>query len=312
MSFTRKIILAVLTTAFTATSAYAAPIPAPASLQDRLRARMDQTPEYKKSSVIFDLPLSYNKRVAYWIAYYQSKGKTWFSQWLTKASRYLPYVQAELQRDGLPQDLAFIVMIESGFEPNAKSSANAVGPWQFIESTGKRYGLKVTDWLDERRDLKKSTLAAIHYLRDLHNEFGSWYLVAASYNMGETGLRRQIKRYGTVDYWALTRLGALPTETTDYVPKVLAAMMIAKSPGLYGFDNVTKLAPLEYEVVSVPGGTRLSDLADHMGVTHKCLNDLNAELVQGVVPHDIEHHAIRVPKGAVAEVAEFVDAPKNL
>jgi membrane-bound lytic murein transglycosylase D len=219
----------------------------------------------------------------------------------------MPYIQKDLADSNLPQDLAYMVMIESGFESNIKSTANAVGPWQFIEPTGRRYGLRTNSWLDERRDLRKSTLAAVKYLKDLNNEFGSWYLVAASYNMGEGGLRRQIQKHQTHDFWTLSRLGALPAETMDYVPKILAAMMIAKSPGVYGFTQITKLDPVEYDIISVPGNTDLGDLADHLGITRKALRDLNSELILGYVPKGIDKHSIRVPRGAITLVSEFIE-----
>lgn len=275
-------------------------------LRDKLLAKVKESSKTQEASVIFDLPVTYNRRVSYWIQYYQTRGKNWFSEWLERSTKYMPMIQADLRAHQLPQDLAYMVMIESGFEPNAKSHANAVGPWQFIQPTGERYGLNVKWWLDERRDLKKSTSAAISYIRDLYREFGSWYLVAASYNMGENGLRRQILKHKTKDFWELSRKGALPQETMDYVPKILAAMMVAKTPALYGFRGFAKLEPLEYELARVPGGTDLEDLADHLGVTSKSLKDLNAELILGYVPRQVEKHTIRVPKGAISIVASFV------
>lgn len=257
--------------------------------------------------LIFDLPVTYNKKVSKWIHYYQTRGQKWFREWLARSSKYLPFIQAELQRANLPTDLAFMVMIESGFSAQAVSHADAVGPWQFIAPTGNRYGLRNTWWLDERRDLKKSTLAAIRYLKELREEFGSWYLVAASYNMGEAGLRRQIKKYSTKDYWILVQKGALPAETQEYVPKILAAMLIAKAPNLYGFRDVERMDVLDYEVVPVPGGTDLDSVADHLGVTRKSLKDLNAELLLGYIPRQIDKHYIRVPKGASTLVSKYVN-----
>lgn len=262
--------------------------------------------------LIFDLPVTYNKKVSKWIQYYQTRGQKWFREWLSRSSKYMPFIQTELQQAGLPTDLAYMVMIESGFSPYAVSDSEAVGPWQFIEPTGNRYGLRKNWWLDERRDLKKSTLAAIRYLKDLHSEFGSWYLVAASYNMGETGLRRQIARYNSKDYWTLVKVNALPAETQEYVPKILAAMLIAKAPNLYGFRDLEQLDPLDYEVVSVPGGTDLNVIADHLGVTRKSLRDLNAELILGYIPRQIDKHFIRVPKGATRMVTEFVDGKSRI
>lgn len=284
--------------------------PAPLSLKDRLQARVQKAPQSGQTSVIFDLPVTYNPKVSQWISFFQDRGKVWFRDWLERASKYMPYIQRELKEAGLPQDLAFMVMIESGFAANAVSHADAVGPWQFIQPTGQRYGLRVNWWLDERRDLKKSTLAAIRYIRDLHAEFGSWYLVAASYNMGENGLRRQINKHKTKDFWALSRLKALPKETIDYVPKILAVMMITKSPGLYGFRDLAQLEALDYDLVYAPGGTDLKDLASQLGLTTKALRDLNSELIAGYVPSQVTKHAIRVPKGSMAMVSEYF-ATKN-
>ncbi|WP_374001214.1 lytic transglycosylase domain-containing protein [Bdellovibrio bacteriovorus] len=276
------------------------------SLKEKLKALTAKSTHTQSDNLIFDLPVTYNKKVSKWVAYFQGGGNKWFRTWLQRSYKYMPFIQEELKRAGLPSDLAYMVMIESGFAANAISHADAVGPWQFIEATGSRYGLSKSWWLDERRDLKKSTLAAIRYLKDLHSEFGSWYLVAASYNMGESGLRRRIKKYGTKDYWALIKLDALPQETQDYVPKILAAMLIAKAPNLYGFRDLEKMDPLEYDVVLVPGGTDLEPLADHLGVTRKSLKDLNAELYLGYIPRQVQKHFIRVPKGAGRMVSTYV------
>lgn len=274
------------------------------TLREKLLAKKIQVPS-SGASLIFDLPVTYNAKVSFWVSYFQSKGKTWFRNWIERSTKYMPFIQRELRNEGLPQDLAFMVMIESGFDPYATSQAAAVGPWQFIQPTAERYGLRVGWWIDERRDLRKATRAATRYIRDLYSEFGSWYLVAASYNMGENGLRRQIKKYQTRDFWTLARAGALPQETMDYVPKILAAMLISKAPSLYGFRDMVKLEPLDYELVMVSGGTDLNQLADHLGVTRKSLKDLNAEIVLGYIPSQIEKHPVRVPRGSINLVAEF-------
>lgn len=283
------------------------------NLKEKLQSLTQKNPRAAhNNTLIFDLPVTYNKKVSKWIHYYQSRGQKWFRGWLARSSKYMPFIQAELQRANMPTDLAFMVMIESGFSASAVSHAEAVGPWQFIAPTGSRYGLQKSWWLDERRDLKKSTLAAIRYLKDLREEFGSWYLVAASYNMGENGLRRQIKKHKTRDYWELVKKGALPVETQEYVPKILAAMLIAKAPSLYGFRDIEKLAPLDYEVVSVPGGTDLDRIADHLGVTRKAIKDLNAEILLGYIPRQVDKHFIRVPKGAGQMVAAYTGRSRDL
>jgi membrane-bound lytic murein transglycosylase D len=276
------------------------------TLKQRLQAQLQNSRTKPQSSLFFDLPLTYNQKVSQWINHFQNTGKNWFKSWIERSTHYMPFIQNELQQAGLPQDLAFMVMIESGFEANAISHANAVGPWQFIRPTGERYGLKVHWWLDERRDLAKSTRAAIRYIKDLYAEFGSWYLVAASYNMGENGLRRQILKHQTRDFWELSRKGALPQETIDYVPKILAVMIITKSPELYGFTNITRMIPLSYDLAVVPGGTELDEIADHLEVTRKSLRDLNAELLTASIPFSVAHHTIRIPKGSQRQVAEFL------
>jgi membrane-bound lytic murein transglycosylase D len=278
----------------------------PLGLKEKLRALTKKSTRTHSDALIFDLPVTYNKNVSNWIHYYQTRGRKWFREWLERSSKYMPPIQKELQQAGLPLDLAYMVMIESGYSAEAVSQAEAVGPWQFIESTGQRYGLTRSWWLDERRDLRKSTLAATKYLKDLYQEFGSWYLVAASYNMGENGLRKQINKYGTKDFWTLIKSKALPQETQEYVPKILAAMLIAKAPNLYGFRDLERMDPLQYDVVSAPGGTDLDKIADHLGITHKALKELNAELLLGYIPRQIEHHYIRVPRGAQKMVTDYI------
>jgi membrane-bound lytic murein transglycosylase D len=258
------------------------------------------------SPLIFDIPVTYNPQVSRWIKYYQTSGQPMFKRWLERSYKYFPMIKRELERNRLPKDLAYMVMIESGFAPHATSHADAVGPWQFIEPTANRYGLRTNWWLDERRDFRKSTLAAIRYMSDLYNEFESWYLVAASYNMGENGLRRIIQKHRTRDYWKLIELKALPAETSEYVPKLLAAMLVAKAPSLYGFRSLKVLEPIEYQVINAPGGTKLDDLADYLGVTRQALREINTELKVGFVPKEANSHPIHIPHGALRLAKQFI------
>jgi membrane-bound lytic murein transglycosylase D len=302
-----KKILILIPFLFTTSFLQAAIMPTPVAtltLKEKLKMlELKQT--HKTDHFIFDLPVTYNKKVSFWISFFQSRGKNFFRNWLEKSTKYMPLLQTELKKAGLPTDLAYMVMIESGFSTQAVSSAQAVGPWQFIETTGATYGLQKSWWLDERRDIKKSTLAAIKYLKDLNQEFGSWYLVAASYNMGENGLRKQIKKHGTHDYWELVKLGALPQETQDYVPKILAAMMIAKAPNLYGFRDIEAQYPLQYEMVYAPSGTDLDAMADYLSVTRKSLRELNSELYLGYIPKQVPGHYVRIPLGSLNVAREF-------
>lgn len=255
---------------------------------------------------IFDIPVTYNERVSGWIHYFQTKGRRSFRTWLERSARYLPVVEAELQRAGLPQDLVYVAMIESGFRPDAVSHAGAMGMWQFIASTGRRYGLSIDWWVDERRDFAKSTKAAISYMKDLNGQFNSWYLVAASYNMGENGVRRLMKRHNTNDFWTLADRRALPSETTDYVPKIIAATLIAKAPALYGFRDLEYHTPMTFEMFRVPGGTDLMNLAAFLGISGKYMQELNPELLRGFIPREVNGHNIRIPKGSGLVVSQFL------
>ncbi len=265
--------------------------------------------------LIFDIPVTYNDRVKFWIKHYQTSGRSYFKNWLEHSARYVPIMQAELARAGLPQDLVYVAMIESGFSPAASSHMGAIGIWQFIIPTARRYGMRTDWWLDERRDVYKSTRAAIEYMTDLYRMFGSWYLVTASYNMGENGVKRLIKRYGTNNFWQLADMGVLPDETKNYVPKIIAAMLIAKAPALYGFRDLQYQLPQAYEYFHVPGGTDLVHLARFLGVSEKYLKELNPELIRGFVPKDVAGHQIRIPKGSMMTVSQYVrqklDSSKN-
>jgi membrane-bound lytic murein transglycosylase D len=260
-----------------------------------------------EAHLIFDFPVTYNARVRKWIRYFQTTGRSSFRRWLERSTRYIPYIHTELKRAGLPTDIAYVAMIESGFSSSAVSHANAMGMWQFIAPTGERYGLKVEWWIDERRDYEKATKAAIGYMSDLFEQFGSWYLVAASYNMGEGGVRRLINRHKTNSFWDLADRGALPEETRNYVPKMLAAMLIAKAPALYGFRDLEFHVPFAFEYYKAPGGTDLINLANHLGVSERSLTELNPELLKGFIPRDVKSHRIRIPKGSRSAVAMYLN-----
>ena len=259
-----------------------------------------------ETPLIFDIPVTYNARVSQWIHYFQTDGRKSFQRYLERSSRFLPVIEEELTRAGLPQDLVYVAMVESGFRADAVSHAAAIGLWQFIVPTGQRYGLAVEWWIDERRDFHKSTKAAIQYMSDLYQQFNSWYLVAASYNMGETRVRRLIEKHKTNDFWALADRGLLPRETTDYVPKIIAAMLISKAPALYGFRDLEYQMPLAFETARVPGGTDLINLAGFLGVSERYLQELNPELIKGFIPRDVSGHTIRIPKGSATMVSQYI------
>lgn len=260
------------------------------------------------TSPYFDIPVTYNTKVKWWINYFQTTGRKWFRTWLERSNAYLPAMQQTLARQGLPMDLAYVAMIESGFSSQATSTAEAVGYWQFIAPTANRYGLKTNWWLDERRDFTKSTLAAARYLGDLFKQFGSWYLTAAAYNMGEGRTQRLVNKYRSKNYWILSKRPDFPDETKQYIPKLLAAMLIAKAPKLYGFHELNPQQPYRFDYFTVPGGTDLYNLAKFTGVESGQLLKLNPELLKGFVPSSVRSHRIRIPKGSTGKVSSFVRA----
>ncbi len=244
----------------------------------------------------YELPLDMNDKVDRWIKYFEGDIHERFSTYLSRLGRYGPMIRERLRAAGLPTDLVYLAMIESGLNPRAYSRARAVGIWQFIRGTGRLYGLKVDYWVDERRDPFKSTDAAIAHLSDLYDEFGSWYLAAAAYNAGSGRVRRAIARTGRRDYWDLIRGTSLRRETRSYVPKMIAAAMIAKNPEEYGFRDIVAQPPLEFDVAAVPDATSMDVLAEAAEPEEEVMRELNPEYLRYVTPPDREV-TIRVPPG---------------
>lgn len=216
-------------------------------------------------------------------------------RWWHRSARYLDMIRDVLRRHELPEDLAFMAMIESGFDPLAVSRAGAKGLWQFMAVTARRYGLRVDQWVDERLDPEKSTAAAAAYLRDLYTLFGSWTLAQAAYNAGEVKVARAIRLAGSTDFWMLVRTNLLRRETKDFVPQIHAATLIGRDPDRYGFEPVTHV-PLPVETVSAPASTDLRRLSASAGVPLERLRSLNAVLVRGVTPPGTKYE-LRVPAG---------------
>ena len=247
-----------------------------------------------------DIPLTFNSKVAYFTRYFQGSGRGSFSKWLSRSERYIPMMRQVLRKEGLPEDLVYLAMIESGFSPHAFSVASAVGPWQFISETGKRYSLRIDPWIDERRDPLKSTVAAALYLKELYALFNNdWYLAAAGYNAGENKILRAINMYNSRDFWELSKgeYTYLKPETKDYVPKLLAAAIIAKEPAKYGFADVAYLPPIEFDLVRIPSRTDLEIVAKACDVSPQVLRDLNPELRRSCTPPDYPGYELKIPKG---------------
>lgn len=256
----------------------------------------------------FDVPIVVNDRVVAWMDYFQGVGRGHFARYLARSGRYMPQMQEILKKYALPQDLVYLAMIESGFSYKAYSRARAVGFWQFISGTGRRYNLEFNHWKDERRDPEKSTVAAARYLRDLFDEFGDWYLAIAAYNAGEGKIRKAIARTGSRDFWEILRRDKrfLRTETRDYVPKFIAATIIAKSPEKFGFGDVVYDAPIQAEAVEVASQTDLSIIAKCAGITAEEAEILNPEFVRGATLPGICQ--VKLPHGTAASFKAAYEA----
>jgi hypothetical protein len=207
----------------------------------------------KVENTNFDIPVEMNKAVEKWVDYFTGRGRERFAHYLERSEIFIPFLLPILKNAKAPEDLVYLAMIESGFNNNARSHARAVGAWQFISATGRRYGLDINWWVDERRDVEKSTIAAIQYLKELNAMFGSWHLATAAYNAGESKIQRAIKKYKTADFWALCdkRFTYLRPETKNYVPKLFAAAIVGKNRKQFGFEeSYSKIKSVNAAMVS--------------------------------------------------------------
>jgi membrane-bound lytic murein transglycosylase D len=247
----------------------------------------------------FDLPVSLHARVQERMRLFLGPHRKYFKVWLERKSRYEGLIRSELAAAGMPQDLIYLSMIESGFNAYAYSHAAAAGLWQFIPSTGEMYDLRIDWWVDERRDPEKSTKAALKMLSELHEMFDDWYLAFAAYNTGPGRVRRAVQRArgeeGRITYWDLVDQDLLHPETKDYVPKILAAAIIAKHPERYGFVDLVPQAPLAYETVVVDQPVELAVLAECAGIDEAAFQALNPALRRYATPEG--ETAVRIPPG---------------
>ncbi|MDZ7642516.1 MAG: LysM peptidoglycan-binding domain-containing protein [Desulfurivibrio sp.] len=267
----------------------------------------DWDPEGEKgeetTAATYDFPVIVNKHVQFYLDYFQNELRPTFSRWLSRSGRYLPMIQQRLREAGLPEDLAYLPMIESGFSLTAYSRSRAVGPWQFMAATARHYGLQINEYTDERRDPIKSTEAAIAFLGDLYQEFDNWHLAVAAYNGGNGRVRKAIRQLGSEDFWKISQRNHLPRETRHYVPKLIAAIIIAKNPAEYGFDNITYDEPLRYETIEVPRWTSLEAVAAAGDLDLDELHELNRQLRRRVTPPDMPRYTLRLPTGSKEAVA---------
>jgi membrane-bound lytic murein transglycosylase D len=244
----------------------------------------------------YDVPIILNASVEAHIEYFNTRIRDKTELWLSRSGRYLPLMRQIFRENNLPEDLVFVALIESGFNPYAYSRAKAVGPWQFMRGTGKKYGLRINEWIDERRDPVKSTHAAAAYLKDLYGMFNSWPLALASYNAGEGRVGRAMARSKADDFWDLRTTRYLRPETRNYVPKFMAATIIAKNPEKYGF-TLNYHEPLRFDEVIIDRPTDLKLIAKTAGVSYEEVKELNPELKQSVTPLDYDNYRLKLPFG---------------
>lgn len=241
-----------------------------------------------------DFPVVLNDAVLACIDLYRGRLRDWFTAALARGGRYLPHIRATFAEHGIPQDLAYVALVESAFKTNALSRAKAKGVWQFIPATGRRFGLAQDWWVDERSHPEKATLAAARYLKELHGMFGDWNLALAGYNAGEHKVIRGINRYRTRDYWSLRRTAAFVRETRNYVPMIHAAIVVAKAPEKYGFSVESEI-PVVSDTVAIREAVDLRTAAECAGVTLEDMRLLNPELRRLATPS--RTYDLRVPTG---------------
>jgi len=253
-------------------------------------------------------PVVMNQQVKFFVDRFTSNHRDVVGLWIRRSGRYLGMIYDVFRAKGLPEELAFTAMIESGFNPLAVSRAGAKGLWQFMAPTARLYGLRVDRWVDERLDPEKSTVAAAAYLRDLHARYGSWELAQAAYNAGAVKVDKAMRATGSGDFWDLTRSRFLKRETKDFVPAIQAARMIGRDPGQFGFEPSQATMP-DVERVTVPPSTELRKLSASTGIPAQTLRSLNAVLIRGVTPPGMTWQ-VRVPAGTRESVLAAV-APRQ-
>jgi len=257
------------------------------------------------------LPLEVNTKVEYWMNHFSTLKKEEFLEQLSRAGLYSDMIRTKLIEQRMPEELLYLAQIESGYLTTARSGSSAYGVWQFTGPTARQYGLRMDAYVDERRDPVRATDAAINYLKELHERYGSWYLAAAAYNAGPTRVSMLLRKHadGRVGeeglYWEI--IDHLPKETAQYVPKLLAVTYLAKYSQIF---DVLGMQPYVYDLIWVPGGTSLPGLAERLGMFDSELKGLNPHLIRGTTPPG-EIYPLRVPVGSLTDVSTVVGFPNR-
>jgi membrane-bound lytic murein transglycosylase D len=266
--------------------------------------------EWLRSLKLPELPVRWDPQVLRYIDYFKNdtRGRSIMSNWLKRSGRFRLLFESVLEREGLPKDLIYVAMVESGFETGARSPVGAGGVWQFMPGAARAYGLEVGYWVDARRDPERSVEAAARYLKDLYVRFGSWHLVFAAYNAGYGAVLKSITRYNTNDFWELCHHEAgLPWESSLYVPKILAAAIVGHNLEAFGYGDIVPDPPFAYEKVEVPPGTGLATVARAVKVRPDVLASLNPQILRERTPPERGQYQLRVPPGTSTGFAENLE-----
>jgi membrane-bound lytic murein transglycosylase D len=255
------------------------------------------------SKAVIDHP-----RVRQFVRQYSATNKDYFQTLLARSGKYMPIIAKILSDEGLPEELAYLALLESEFLVNTTSQSGAVGLWQFVPSTARQYGLRIDDWVDERRDPVKSTRAAAAYLKDLHRYYGRWYLVTAAYNAGPAIIDKALQTSRAADFWGIKEKAQLSQETRNFVPKFVAIALIATNPKKYGFNNLRYEEPLEFDEVEAEGLLKIDTAAEMAEADLTAMKELNPALLRNITPPGARGYRLRVPAGkalAFAKAGEY-------
>jgi membrane-bound lytic murein transglycosylase D len=254
-------------------------------------------PPVERRRLEFSKAVIENPRVRYFIRQFSKSGRNDLEKALARSGKYMQMIGQVLYEEGVPEELAYLALIESGFVIHSSSPSGAAGLWQFVPTTARKYGLKIDSWVDERRDPLKSTRAAAAYLKDLHDYFGRWYLAIAAYNAGLGAIDKALQSSGAMDFWTLSTKAKLREETRNFVPKFVAASLIASDPQKYGFTDLVYEPPMDYEEMEVQGSLRLVSLADMAGTDPETIRELNPALLRNQIPPEENGFRVKLPAG---------------
>ncbi len=277
-------------------------------------AAFDQVAERLRKRTRYKIPVEINRKVLRWIHYFTVRDRDRYQRFYERGLRYRALINEILEEHQVPKELFYLALIESGFNPNARSHARATGMWQFMKATGRAYGLKISYYQDDRRDPIRATRAAARHLRDLRKNFGSWYLALSAYNAGPRRIKRAIRKGRTRNFWKLAKKRVLPRETMNYVPKFLAAVIIGRDPKRFGFKiNRISHYPV-LKAMNVPSGILVKDVAVVSGISYKKLKEFNPQIRRGIVPRirRKRHYPLWVPEDQEIKITQASKAIAKL